>query len=122
MKSNFRDYATAAFRYWAAAGCPAEAEVRKGKYASRGRGAVADLLACARCMEAWRSEKPWFVDAVTAVYLASPHRTLGKGDISALVVKFSLAYPASERSVYGWLYAACADFARERGLRVDQVQ
>lgn len=121
MKSNFRDYATAAFRYWAAAGCPGEAEVRK-RYASRGRGAMADLLACARCMAAWKVDKPWIADAVTAVYLAAPTRTLGRGDISALVVKFSLAYPASERSVYGWLYAACADFAAERGLRVDQVR
>lgn len=118
MKSNYRDYATAAFRYWASAGCPAEGDVRK--YASRGRGAMADLMACARCMELWRKEKPWFADAVTAVYLADPGRVLGRGDISALVVKFSLAYPASERSVYGWLYGACADFATERGLRVDQ--
>lgn len=118
MKSNYRDYATAAFRYWAMAGCPTEDEVKR--YASRGRGAMADLLACARCMVEWQEKKPWYADAVKAVYLAEPGRVLGRGDISALVVKFSLAYPASERSVYGWLYAACRDFADKRGLRVDQ--
>lgn len=55
--------------------------------------------------------------AVELVYFINPEQPLERNDISERVHRAELEIPASERSIYGWLYRARKIFAEERGLR-----
>lgn len=57
--------------------------------------------------------------AVRAIYMERPFEELHKGDVSARVIKFSLAVPVSESQVYNYLAEARRMFAEYRGLRLD---
>ena len=110
-KEPYRDYATEAFRSWAAAGCPGHEEGRK-KY----RGAIrADFEACAGTFAALGND---VCGAVRAVYMADAASARKAGDISGRVVRFSMEHYICERMVWEWLALARRDFAVRRGLRV----
>lgn len=146
-KDNIRDYATEAFRFYAACGrltaAQLEQKVRediykqsKREYFRSGSGMLGDATAYAvmRAEDAVREVQAELEDilavektlqalnrmesqAVEIVYFADAERPLERNDISDRVHQAELTIPASERSIYGWLYKARKIFAEERGLR-----
>ena len=149
-KDNIRDYATEAFRFYAACGRLTAAQLEqivrdriyeqsKREYRRSGLGMHTDATAYAvmQAEDAVREMQAEFEDilavertlkrltyaqrrAVELVYFAEPKRELERNDISDRVHQAELAIPASERSIYGWLARARRIFAEERGLRLQR--
>lgn len=145
-KDNIRDYATEAFRFYAALGKPsyrtlkaqymAEAfeeyhrEHEKGSgigkpteaaviYAERQtEKKTADLLDILAVEKVYFTSKRLVREVIEIVYFQDPTEPLRKGDISERVTKASLETFTSERGVYAILKAVRMRFAEERGLRV----
>lgn len=145
-KDHIRDYATEAFRYFAAKGKPsyrtlkaqymAEAledyqrEHEKGSgigkpteaaviYAEREvEKKMAELLDILAVEKVYYTSKPLVREVIEIVYFTDAEEPLRKGDISARVCKASLETFTSERGVYAILKAVRLKFAEERGLRV----
>ena len=140
-KDHIRDYATAAFRYWASQGCPtydeavariknralnkakdidparalayAEAEVEK-KSAELG-----DIIACEACFKHFEEcGKGYVCEAVRAVYMVYPCRKLRRRELSGRVLKYSQDNYLSVRSAYYYLNQACAYFSSLRNMRI----
>lgn len=142
MQKDFtRDYATAAFRFYAQCGQPtyeqaceiiyreeikkrssidpsisivqAEAEVDKQT------PALLDLLAVGETITLLeRGGKSHIAAAVRAVYFVNPSEEFRRGDIIGRVHRFAIEYPADERSIYRWLKEARLLCAAIRGLRI----
>ena len=148
MRDHLRDYATAAFRFYARCGKPTYEEMRRAVYDAalqssrrelagikRGFGdptgqAVINAHAAVDAMEgqlldilavenALRQMRPEWRKAVDIVYFADAQYALERGDIEARVHKAELEIPASRRQIYYWLKKARMMLARERGLRLD---
>lgn len=149
-KDNIRDYATEAFRFYAACGRLTSEQLKKKVYdeiytASKkeyyrsGNGMPTDATACAvmKAEDTIKAMQAEFEDiiavektmlqlnkhqrkAVEIVYFTEPEKDLEKGDISDRVHKAELEIPASEQSVYKWLRKARKMFAKERGLRISK--
>jgi hypothetical protein len=145
-KDHIRDYATEAFRYFAAKGKPsyrtlkaqymAEAldnyqrEHEKGSgigkpteasviYAEREvEKKMAELLDILAVEKVYYASKPLVREVIEIVYFKDATEPLRKGDISARVCKASLETFTSERGVYAILKAVRLKFAEERGLRI----
>ena len=147
VKSNYRDYAVSAFRFFAEVGSsrayretiladvaqtsadgptakgygsPTEAQVMRGEAAlDNARAELADLEAVERTLD--RIDR--MPEAVIArkvlrmVYLDRPGEELEPGDVSDRIIKAALAVPTSDRTVYRLLAKARRFFAEERGLR-----
>lgn len=148
-KDNIRDYATEAFRFYAASGRLTTEELKRKIYdriyeQSRkeiirsGSGMHSDATAYAviAAEEAVNSMKAEFEDiiavektlqllrppereAVEIVYFADADKPLRKGDISERAVKASLEIPADISMIYRYLRHARIIFAKERGLRTE---
>ena len=147
-KDNIRDYATEAFRFYAACGKLTSAELeqmvrdriyqqsRKAVLRS-GSGMPSDATAVAvmKAEDAVRDLQAEILDitavektlkrlnaqqrkAVEIVYFTDPEKDLERNDISDRVHKAELYIPASEQSVYRYLKKAREIFAEERGLRI----
>lgn len=146
-KDNIRDYATEAFRFYAACGRLTSEQLKKKVYdeiytASKkehyrsGSGMPSDVTAYAvmNAEDAIKSMQAEFEDiiavektilrlnkherrAVEIVYFTDPKKDLEKGDISDRVHRAELEIPASEKSIYRWLKTARMIFSKERGLR-----
>jgi hypothetical protein len=109
-KDNIRDYATAAFRFYAA-NCKApvfSSEAEREDY--NAVAAVVQILT--------QHKEPHALDVVKAVYFAHPDKPLHCRDISDRVIKATFAYGICERKIYTLLAEARRLFARERGLRI----
>lgn len=145
-KDHIRDYATEAFRFYAAKGKPtyrnlkaqymAEAledyqrEHEKGSgigkpteaaviYAEREvEKKMAELLDILAVEKVYYTSKPLVREVIEIVYFTDAEEPLRKGDISARVCKASLETFTSERGVYAILKAVRLKFAEERGLRI----
>lgn len=147
-KDNIRDYATEAFRYYAACGMKTSEEIKqqvkkqiydqsKRERIGSGSGAHSDCTAysvmaaddemyemAAEFLDIIAVEKTlrqlnkYQRTAVEIVYFAEANKELSKNDISQRVHKAELSIPAEERTIYRWLSKARKIFARERGLRV----
>lgn len=147
-KDNIRDYATEAFRYYAACGCKTSEELKqqvkdqiyvqtKREKVRSGSGMYTDSIACAvMAAEGEMYEMAAeFLDiiavektlrklnehqrmAVEMVYFADADKELQKGEMSKRVHKAEMEIPASEQSIYNWLKKARKIFASERGLRI----
>lgn len=146
-KDNIRDYATEAFRFYAACGKLTAEQLKqrvyediysrqKREYLRSGSGMHSDTTAYAvmAAEDAMRDMRAEFEDiiavektlqrltqpqrqAVELVYFINPEQPLERNDISERVHRAELEIPASERSIYGWLHRARKIFAEERGLR-----
>lgn len=146
-KDNIRDYATEAFRYYAANGRRTSTELMQEvkdmiyeqshrEIFRSGSGSHSDITAysvmkaedkvvdmTAEFLDIMAVEKTLMqLDeyqrlAVEIVYFTDAKKELEKGDISKRVHKAGLTIPASERNVYNWLAKARRVFAKERGLR-----
>lgn len=146
-KDNIRDYATEAFRYYAACGRKTSGELMQEvkdiiyeqshrEIIRSGSGSYSDTTAysvmkaedkvvdmTAEFLDIMAVEKTLMqLDeyqrlAVEIVYFTDAKKELEKGDISKRVHKAGLTIPASERNVYNWLAKARRVFAKERGLR-----
>ena len=147
-KDNIRDYATEAFRYYAACGRKSSVEcmqqVKELIYEQTSREIIrtgsgthsdstaylamaADDASCemaAEFLDIMAVEKTLMQlneyqrAAVEIVYFADAKMELQKGDISKRVHKAGLSIAASEQSIYKWLRKARVIFAHERGLRI----
>nr|WP_122011739.1 hypothetical protein [Maliibacterium massiliense] len=135
MKKNpTRDYAAAAFAFYAAAGGPEPYRrkmwaqtIEQGGGAQQEKQAMAQRAAELQDLEAVErtlqqlSRLPAGREAVMAVhlvYMLHPGAPVARGDISARVQRAALLIPAGEASVYRYLAHARRLFAMERGLRV----
>lgn len=145
MKKDFtRDYATEAFRLYAAMGKPTYEQARAAIYEAellkrnsfdpataiqqaetaveKNTPYLLDMLAVNKTMELLsQGKKEYIVAAVKAVYFAYPQHQLHKGDISDRVRQFSLTCPTDERTAYRWLKEACLLCAAVRGLRISDA-
>lgn len=137
-RDHIRDYATAAFRFYARVGKLSGDEYLKMVRGSFGcvqdeekkirsmhekatdlMGACQDLDAVKRTLDDLEfSGKYEAAQAVRAVYFVMPSGKISGKVIAGRVRDFSLSCPASERTVYRWLSLARKVFARERGLRL----
>jgi len=147
-KDNIRDYATAAFQYYAKMGKPtyrslkaqlmadALGQYQKVKSDCKGtevsKPTEAAVLYAEKEIESREAELLDILavekvcemlhfeerKAVELVYFQIISRDFKKGEISNLVCNASLMIPASERTVYYYLSKARKMFAIERGLRV----
>lgn len=146
-KDNIRDYATEAFRFYAACGKKTSGEIiekvkaeiytkSRKEYLRSGRGSADDATAYAvmaaedaikemgaEISDIVAVEKTmWRLNthqkkAVEIVYFTDADKSLEKNDISDRVHQAEIEIPASERSIYEWLAKARRIFAEERGLR-----
>jgi hypothetical protein len=147
-KDNIRDYATEAFRYYAACGRKSSDEcmqkvkeiiyeqstheiIRSGSGMRSDSTAYLAMAAddasyemAAEFLDIMAVEKTLMQlneyqrAAVEIVYFTDAKKELQKGEISKRVHKAELEIPASEQSVYNWLRKARKIFAAERGLRI----
>lgn len=152
MKDYIRDYATAAFRFYAKNEMSAEYYRQKLFYealenANRSEGstgiskptetaimkaetAVSEKIAEIYDMEAVEKViaelkvkyRNDIVKAIDIVYFKDNDKELNKSDIQNRVIEASIAIPAGERSIYRWLKQARELFAIKRGLRVEGWQ
>lgn len=146
-KDNFRDYATEAFRFYAACGKLTADEIMQrvrediyteaaGNFLLVSGGSYSDAVAHAvmRAEDAIKEMGAEIADivavektmrrlnsnqkkAVEIVYFTDPEEPIGKNEISARVHKAEMEIHAGERTVYRWLATARKIFAEERGLR-----
>ncbi len=142
-KDKTRDYATAAFAYWARHGCPTyeEAVQRVRTKAMHRAGGIdqkkaqayadaevdkvaaglCDILACEQTFQLLEeSGRQAVCGAVRAVYMVDPWRKPKTNEISGRVLRFAMETPLSERQVWHYLSDARRIFALFRGLRVDE--
>ncbi len=147
-KDNIRDYATEAFRFYAACGRLSASELEnkvreeiykqtKKEFMRSGKGGYSDATAyavmaaetavlemAAEIRDILAVEKTlqcldkYQRQAVELVYFTEPERDIRKGEISERVHRAELKIPASERNIYNWLKKARKIFAEERGLRI----
>ena len=141
MKDHIRDYATAAFRFWAkwqgkdnyirylvddlqrqkGSGLisPTEAAViHKEQVIEAYKAEIADLEAVEEVIKICERHYADVLRAVRMVYFISPDRPLRWGDIVDRVHDAEISIPASDRQIYRWLKQARTLFAEERGLRL----
>ncbi len=144
-KDNIRDYATAAFQYYAFMGKPHKEDLEQKYYDDalseykrgeiRGTGISKPVEQAVMYAEGRLRDKQaelWDILAVEKtlaqlhkdellavemVYFECPQRAIKRGEISERVVKVSLYIPTCERTVYYYLRKARLIFAYERGLR-----
>lgn len=151
-KDNIRDYATEAFRFYAACGKLTMEQLKqkiyddiyeqsRKEYLRNGSGMPSDATAYAviAADEALQSMKAEFEDiiavektmirlprdhkkAVEMVYFEAADKPLQKGDISGRVCAASIAIHVDESSVYRYLAYARKIFAKERGLRLTEKE
>ena len=141
VKKDFtRDYATEAFRLYAAMGKLSVKDIEKNSEdeANRESGAqpevayfikknktekmtplLLDIMAVEKTIEILEvGGKIHIVRAVADVYFVQPAQPLRRGDITMRVRRHSLTAFVSERNVYLWLKQARLLFASLRGLRI----
>ena len=144
MKDHLRDYATAAYRFYAKVGGREEylkkliAELEKPK---KGSGICspteAAVINIEKILESRESEFSdieavgkalqlfefchngnYIRQSIEYVYFKDCWKDLEKGDIQERVHYAEIHIPASERQIYYWLKKARDTFAEERGLRL----
>ena len=144
MKKEFtRDYATEAFRLYAAMGKPTYDEAKQIIYnkalsdcefkepevatqtaeiaVEKATPLLLDILAVEKTIDILtRGGKTHIVRAVEDVYFVQPKLPIRRGDITARVHRHSLTSFASERIVFLWLKEARLLFASIRGLRIPE--
>ena len=146
MKNHIRDYATAAFHFYAKEGGsekykqkiydeamltqnggkgsgisnPTEAMITRAEKAVEDKIAIwKDLEAVEDTLTELRIDfKFEAIKAIEYVYFVDTDKDIQKGDIQGRVHTASLMIPASERQIYKWLRDAREIFAENRGLRV----
>ncbi len=141
LKDKTRDYATAAFRMYAALGRPQYDELKKKIYETalldkdtepskavikanaeleNKTPLLLDVLAVEKTLEMLtRGKKEHIVSAVEQIYFTYPEEPLGKNAVISKVRRFCYDYGASERTVFYWLKEARLLFSAIRGLRID---
>ncbi len=109
MKKDFlRDYATEAFRAYAA--------YKHTNVTSE--SLRADMLAVSETLEELDRESKLYIDqAVDAIYFVQPRQHLKRGELTARVHRHAITSYVAERNVYSWLKEARELFAKKRGLR-----
>lgn len=145
MKKDFtRDYATEAFRMYAAMNKPTYKEAAKMIYdkalkecefqnpelanlaaesaVTKATPTLLDIMAVEKTISILQSgNKSHIAKAVSDVYFTQPTLPLRRGDISARVRRHSLEAFSSERNIYLWLKEARLLFAALRGLRISEA-
>lgn len=151
-KDNIRDYATEAFRFYAACGKLTSEQLKekvyediynhsKREYLRSGSGMPKDATAHAviAAEEALHDMKAEFEDiiavektlqllkaherrAVELVYFTDAGKPLRRNEISERVERASIQIPADPSTIYNWLWRARKIFAEERGLRVTKKE
>lgn len=118
-KSNVRDYAVSAFRYYAAAQKNNKPVVfpENNRLAS---GCILDLIAVEKTLRSLEisAEGMEKLKALETVYFTAPERELKKGEISDRVSFAAQKIHVSEPTVYRFLNGALTEFAENRGLRI----
>lgn len=110
-KDNIRDYATAAFRYYAL--------YKQGAVQCITKAERLDVLAVEHTMQSLDGEHAEDIKrAVECIYFDEPGKPLRKNDISMRVISLTHELNMSERQIYRLLTTARRSFAVARGLRL----
>lgn len=147
-KDTIRDYATEAFRYYAACGCKTSEQIKQELYdkiyerskkeyhtITKGTAESSVEYAAMAAEKALETHLAEFMDiiavektlmdignygrqAVSIVYFEEPEKDLERNDISDRVHKAEIAIHACDRQIYRWLKKARETFAKHRGLRI----
>lgn len=118
-KSNVRDYAVSAFKYYAMLMKNKKAVVfpENNRLAS---GCILDILAVEKTFrELGKTEQgEEMLKVLKTVYFTMPERDFKKGEISSRVSLAAEQVHISEPTVYRFLNSATTSFAENRGLRI----
>ena len=118
-KSNIRDYAISAFRYYAAMEKNKSSAVfpQNSRLAS---GCILDLIAVEKtvCQLCTTPQGEEMLRALKTVYFTMPERDFKKGEISDRVSLAANLIHVSEPTVYRFLNGVQTIFAENRGLRI----
>lgn len=147
IKTHYRDYATEAFRLLALEGnaekyrsriwnqaiedisnsesrggsisAPTEAAIMRAQKAlDDARATILDLESAEFALETLEKMRGRVaIKAVKAVYMITPERPIGRGEIHQRVEIASTELSADPRTIYRWLSLARSLFAEHRGLR-----
>ena len=124
-KECYRDYATDAFRLWAALKKTTYEEFVRGieneNEAGESVATLYDILACEITWERLKNRNELICKAVEEVYMCEPKRPIRSHEIGARVRRFAFEQSVCERQVWNWLAEARKEFAKNRGLRVDSI-
>ena len=118
-KTNIRDYAVSAFRYYGMVEKNKKSVVfpENNRLAS---GCILDIMAVEKTLRALENlrEGEEMLKALKLVYFPMPERDFKKGEISSRVQLAANAIHVSEPTVYRLLNGAMVNFAENRGLRI----
>lgn len=118
IKDHIRDYASAAFAFWVAAGRPCAAELETVKHFTPCE--LLDITAVENSIHMLeRGGHSDISRAALSVYGECLPSRVRRGDISRAVIRYTMSSHRSEACVYRELAAARALFASFRGLRLD---
>jgi len=118
-KTNIRDYAVSAFRYYG--------RVQKNKksvvFPENNRlasGCILDIIAVEKTLRSLEKsvEGEEILNALKTVYFTMPERDFKRGEISDRVQLAADKIHVSEPTVYRLLNGAIVNFAENRGLRI----
>ena len=118
-KSNVRDYAVSAFRYYESVQKNKKSVVfpENNRLAS---GCILDIMAVEKTLRELEKTKEGeeIINALKIVYFTMPQRDFKRGEISGRVQLAANKIHISEPTVYRFLNSAIINFAENRGLRI----
>ena len=118
-KTNIRDYAVSAFRYYGSMEKNKKSVVfpENNRLAS---GCILDIMAVEKTLRSLKSSADGeeMLNALKLVYFTMPERDFKRGEISDRVRLTSEKIHVSEPTVYRLLGGAMVKFAENRGLRI----
>ena len=122
-KTNFRDYAVQAFRYYALCGRPTADQLHtlRNQAPEDMRGALEDLEAVHRVITHLRTAEldgAIKLKTLEIVYMSNPWRYPGRNELTERARAASSTLYTSESQVYRHLHRIRELLARERGLRL----
>lgn len=118
-KSNIRDYAVSAFRYYEATKRK-QGEIILPEDSRLAGGCILDLIAVEKTLRMLESSREGqeVINAIKKVYFTMPERDFKKREISDRVCLVSNELHVAEPTVYRLLNRGITAFARNRGLRI----
>ncbi|MFA7636473.1 MAG: hypothetical protein WCX81_01775 [Monoglobales bacterium] len=117
-KSNIRDYAVEAFRYYARAEKNKDLKLPTDKRLAS--GCMLDIIAVEKTLRMLQGSREGneVIKALRTVYFTMPERGFKKGEISGRVSLASNEISVAEPTIYRFLNKAITLFAQNRGLRI----
>lgn len=117
-KSNIRDYAVEAFRYYARV--EKNKDLKLPSDTRLASGCMLDIMAVEKTLRMLKNSREGneVIRALKTVYFTMPERGFKRGEISGRVSLASNEINVAEPTIYRFLNKAITLFAQNRGLRI----